>query len=189
MKWKEKLQHLLVAAKSKRLPMQTFEFPASLQGSRRMLITLPFGIQTNSTLLRMISELTVIFPSSDMAIVVPANCSEIARKTGIHAFSPDLYAANLIGLPRKTFFRKVTEYDASVFIDFETRRNIFNALVAIYSRAGLRIGLAGVWGAPLHNFEIRSGYQHDELKVYRSMIDLLTSFQLHSMLPRIGELP
>ncbi len=187
MKLKEKAQYQMIALKSRSLSMDEFEFPGSMQGSKRMLITLPFGIQTNSVLLRMVSELPVIFPSSDLMIAVPKGDTEVARRSGIHTVAPDLYATNWMGLPKKGFFKKVEEFDASVFIDFETHKNVFNALVAIHSKAGLRIGLAGVWGAPLHNFEIRSNYQHDELKMYRSMMDVLTSVQLQSVMPDITE--
>ncbi len=185
MKLREKLQHLYVGLKGRQLRMTAYEFPSSIRGSKRIVVTLPFGIQTNSVLLRMISELTIIFPSSDMMIAVPNGCTEIARKTGIHTISPDLYAANFIGLPKNDFFKKIEEFDASVFIDFETKRNVFNALVAIHSSAMLRVGLVGVWGPPIHNFEIRSSFQHDELKVYRSMIDMLSSIQISSVLPDI----
>ncbi len=188
MKWREKLQNGYVAMKSRQLKMETFEFPSSLRGSQRIIITLPFGIQTNSVLLRMVGELSSVFPSCDLMIVVPSGCSEIARKTGIHTISPDLYAANLIGLPKKPFFQKIIDFNASILVEFETRRNVFNALVAVYSQAPLRIGLAEVWGPPIHNFEIRSAFQHDELKVYRSMIDLLGSIQITAVMPDIREI-
>ncbi|MGB5106244.1 MAG: hypothetical protein WBP42_05965 [Candidatus Zixiibacteriota bacterium] len=187
MKLREQMQQWYVRMKSRECRMVAYEFPGSIRGSKRIVVTLPSGIQTNSVLLRMIGELPVIFPSSDLMVVVPSGCTEVARKTGIHAISPDLYAANFIGLPKKDFFRKVADFDASVFIDFETHKNIFNALVAIASGAGLRIGLAGVWGAPIHNFEIRSSFQHDELKVYRSMVDLLSSIQISSVMPDFRE--
>jgi hypothetical protein len=187
LKLREQVQQWYVRVRSRQCRMIAYEFPGSIKGSKRIAITLPSGIQTNSVLLRMIGELPVIFPSSDLMVVVPSGCSEVARKTGMHAISPDLYAANLLGLPKQDFFKKVADFDSSVFIDFETHRNIFNALVAINSGAGLRIGLAGVWGAPIHNFEIRSSFQHDELKVYRSMVDLLSSIQLTSVMPDFRE--
>jgi hypothetical protein len=187
LKLREQMQQWYVRVKSRQCRMVAYEFPGSIRGSKRMVVTLPSGIQTNSVLLRMIGELNVIFPSSDLMVVVPSGCTEVARKTGLHSISPDLYAANFIGLPKQEFFKKVQDFDASVFIDFETHRNIFNALVAINSGAGLRIGLAGVWGAPIHNFEIRSSFQHDELKVYRSMIDMLSSIQLTSVMPDFRE--
>ncbi len=187
MKFREKLQYYYVQLKARQLRMTAYEFPSSIRGSKRIVVTLPFGIQTNSILLRMVSELAVIFPSSDLMIAVPSGCTEIARKTGIHTISPDLYAANMIGLPKNDFFKKITDFDASVFIDFETKKNVFNALVAVTSNAALRIGLVGVWGPPIHNFEIRSSFQHDELKVYRSMIDMLGSIQLTSVMPDIRE--
>lgn len=187
MKFRDNLQQWYIQYKARQCRMTAFEFPGSIRGSKRILVTLPSGIQTNSVLLRMIAEMPVIFPSSDLMIVVPNGCSEVARKTGMHAISPDLYAANMIGLPKPAFFKKVVDFDGSVLIDFETRRNIFNALVAVNSGAGLRIGLSGVWGAPIHNFEIRSTFQHDELKVYRSMIDVLSSIQLTSIMPNLHE--
>ena len=188
MKFREKLQNYYVQWRSRQLRMVAYEFPSSIKGSKRIVVTLPFGIQTNSVLLRMVGELPVIFPSSDIMIAVPSACTEIARKTGVHTISPDLYAANWLGLPKSDFFKKVADFDASVFIDFETRRNVFNALVAVASNAALRVGLVGVWGPPIHNFEIRSSFQHDELKVYRSMVDLLSSIQLTSVMPDLREL-
>jgi hypothetical protein len=187
MKLKERLQHLTIKRECRRLKLETFAFPASMQGSKRIMITLPQGIQTNSLLLRMITELPVIFPSSDLMIAVPTGATEIARKTGIHAMSPDLYANTYLGLPKKEFLHRVREFRASVLIDFETRKNVFNALVSLHSGASLRIGLADVWGIPVHNFLVRSGYQTDELKVYRSVVDLLTSIQLRSVSSERGD--
>ena len=129
MKMKERMQHWAIKHGSRKLQQSMFEFPASIQGSKRMLITLPHGIQTNSLLLRMVSELPVVFPSSDLMVIVPSGCTEITRKTGIHAMSPDLYVTNMIGLPKKDFFLKVADFKASVLIDFETHKNIFNAMV------------------------------------------------------------
>jgi hypothetical protein len=187
MKMKEKFQYLAIQFKSRSLKLETFEFPGSMQGSKRIMITLPYGIQTNSMLLRMISELPVIFPSSDLLIVVPAGCTEVSRKTGIHAMSPDLYSTNFIGLPKKSFFAKVTEFKASVLLDFETHKNVFNAMVSLYSGASLRVGLEGVWGLPIHNFQVKSNFSTDELKIYRSMVDILTSIQLTSVMPDLRE--
>jgi len=188
MKMKERMQNWAIRHRSRRIQQETFEFPASIQGSKRMLITLPRGIQTNSLLLRMIAELPVIFPSSDLLIVVPVGCSEITRKTGIHAISPELNLTNLIGLPKKDFFTKVADFKASVLIDFETRKNVFNAMVALHTGADLRIGLANVWGMPIHNFLVKSVFQTDELKTYRHMVDLLTSIQLQSAASKMGGL-
>lgn len=188
MKMKERLQHWAIRHGSRHLRQETFEFPASIQGSKRMLITLPHGIQTNSLLLRMVAELPVIFPASDLLVVVPVGCSEITRKTGIHAISPELNVTNWMGMPKKDFFLKVSEFRASVLIDFETHKNVFNAMVALHSDAGLRIGMAGVWGMPIHNFLVKSDFQTDELKTYRHMIDLLTSIQLQSVAGKMGGL-
>lgn len=188
MKMRERMQHWAIRYRSRRVQQETFEFPASIQGSKRILITLPHGIQTNSLLLRMIAELPVIFPSSDLLIAVPVGCSEITRKTGIHAISPELNLTNLIGLPKKEFFAKVAEYKASVLIDFETHKNVFNAMVALHTGASLRIGLANVWGMPIHNFLVKSDFQTDELKTYRHMVDLLTSIQLQSAASKMGRL-
>jgi hypothetical protein len=188
MKMKERLQYWAIRRHSRQIHLAAFEFPASIQGSKRMLITLPHGIQTNSLLLRMISELPVIFPSSDLLIVVTAGASEVTRKTGIHAIAPDLYVTNMIGLPKKDFFEKVTDFKSSVLMDFETRKNIFNAMVALHSGAALRIGLAGVWGMPIHNFLVKSEFHTDELKTYRHMVDLLTSVQLQSAASKMGGL-
>lgn len=181
MRLKERLQYMTIRHRGRKLKLEAFEFPASMQGCKRMMITLPQGIQTNSLLLRMIGELPVIFPASDLMIVVPSGSTEVARKTGIHAMVPELYANNLIGLPKLEFLTRVREFKASVLIDFETHRNVFNAIVSIHSGARLRIGLAEVWGLPVHNFLMRSGYQTDELKIYRSMVDLLTSIQLQKV--------
>jgi hypothetical protein len=188
MKMKERMQHWAIRYRSRQVRHETFEFPASIQGSKRMLITLPHGIQTNSLLLRMIAELPVIFPSSDLLIVVPVGCSEITRKTGIHAVAPELNLTNMIGLPKKDFFAKVADFKASVLIDFETRKNVFNAMVALHTGASLRIGLANVWGMPIYNFLVKSDFQTDELKTYRHMVDLLTSIQLQSAASKMGKL-
>jgi hypothetical protein len=188
MKMKERLQRWTINYGSRKMRQETFDFPASIQGSKRMLLTLPHGIQTNSQLLRMIAELPVIFPSSDLLVVVPVGCSEITRKTGLHAISPELNLTNWIGLPKQEFFAKVSDYKATVLIDFETRKNVFNAMVALHSGAGLRIGLANVWGMPLHNFLVKSEFQTDELKTYRHIVDLLTSIQLPSAASKMGGL-
>ncbi len=186
MKLRERMQHWVIRRRSRGLQQGLFEFPSSIQGSKRMLITLPHGIQTNSLLLRMISELPTVFPSSDLLVVVPSGCTEVTRKTGIHAISPDIHVTNMIGLPKSEFFSKVSDFKATVLMDFETRRNVFNAMVAMHSGAGLRIGLADVWGMPIHNFLVKSDYHTDELKTYRHMIDLLTSIQLQSAAIKIG---
>jgi hypothetical protein len=188
MKIKDRLQQWTIHYQSRRVQQVTFDFPASIQGSKRMLITLPHGIQTNSLLLRMVAELPVIFPSSDLLVIVPVGSSEITRKTGIHSISPELNLTNWIGLPKKEFFAKVSDFKASVLIDFETRKNVFNAMVALHSNAGLRIGLADVWGMPIHNFLMKSDFQTDELKTYRHMVDLLTSIQLQSAASKMSGL-
>lgn len=188
MKMKERLQQWTIRYGSRQIRQEAFDFPSSIQGSKRMLITLPHGIQTNSQLLRMVAELPVIFPSCDLLVVVPVGCSEITRKAGIHALSPELNVTNWIGLPKKGFFAQVTEFKASVLIDFETHKNVFNAMVALHSGAGLRIGLADVWGMPLYNFLVKSDFQTDELKTYRHMVDLLTSIQLQSVASKMGGL-
>ncbi len=171
---RQQLQSMLVNFKLGRLKSEQFEFPAQLHRKNRIIVTLPEGIQTNSVLLRMISELPGIFRESELLVVVPLACTEVSRKTGIHAMSPDLYATNAIGLPKRNFFAKVKTYNASMVIDFETHRNIFNALVAVSSGAQLRIGVEGVWGMPLHNCMVKSQFVADELKIYRSLVDVLT---------------
>jgi hypothetical protein len=174
---KDRLQNLLIKYKSAKLKLEPYEFPKQIRGNNRIIITLPEGIQTNSILLRMVGELPQLFPQSDLLIVVPLGCTEVSRKTGIHAMSPDLYSANMIGLPKRHFFAKVNKFKATIVIDFETHRNVFNALVALHSGARLRIGVAGVWGPPIHNFEIRSNFLTDELKVYRSLVDIIAGIQ------------
>jgi hypothetical protein len=174
---KRRLQQLLVRYKAGKLKLEPYEFPRQMQKQNRILITLPEGIETNSVLLRMVSELPALFPGSLLQIVVPLGCTEVARKTGIQTVSPDLYATNLVGLPKRNFFAKIRQFKATISIDFETHRNIFNALVAIWSGARLRIGIAGVWSLPIHNFEVRSRFVTDELKVYRSLVDTIAGIQ------------
>ncbi|MCK4858024.1 MAG: hypothetical protein KAT58_08655 [candidate division Zixibacteria bacterium] len=177
MKLKEKLQYSLIRYKCARLKEAPFDFPKQMQEENRIIITLPEGIETNSILLRMVSELPTLFPTSDLLIVVPIGCTEVARKTGIHAMSPDLYSTNILGLPRRSFFAKVKGFGATMLIDFETHKNVFNTMVNLWSGAILRIGIAGVWGMPIHNFQVRSSYITDELKVYRSLVDVITQIQ------------
>lgn len=177
MNLREQLQNMLINFKLNRIKQDLFEFPTQLKRKNRIIITLPEGIQTNSMLLRMISELPSVFPESELLVVVPLAETEVARKTGIHAMSPDLYATNALGLPKRNFFAKVKNFGATVVIDFETHRNIFNALVALWSGAPLRIGVDGVWGMPLHNCTVKSQFVTDELKVYRSLVDVLTAIQ------------
>lgn len=174
---KERLQDLLIRYKAARIKLDPFEFPKQMQRHNRIIITLPEGIETNSVLLRMVSELPALFPESDLLIVVPVACTEVARKTNIHAMSPDLYSNNIIGLPKRNFFAKVKQFKPTMLIDFETHKNKFNAMVAIYSGAHLRIGIAGGWGRPIYNFEIRSNFVADELKVYRSLVDMIAGIQ------------
>jgi len=177
MSLRHQLQNMLVNFKMSRLKQPEILFPTHLKKKNRIIITLPEGIQTNSVLLRMIAELPEIFHDSELLVVVPLGCTEVSRKTGIHAMSPDLYATNALGLPKRNFFAKVKNYKATMAIDFETHRNIFNALVAMWSGAPLRIGLDGVWGAPLHNCTVKSQFATDELKVYRSLVDVLAEIQ------------
>lgn len=174
MKLKDRLQHLLISLKSSRLKNEGFDFPGSLCGENKVIITLPEGIVTNSVLLRMVSELSGIFNKNDMLVVVPVECTEVSRKTGIHSMSPDLYSANLIGLPKRNFFAKVSNFKATVLVDFEVHQNTFNAMVAIASGAKVRIGIDGAWGMPIHNFLVRSSFTTDELKVYRSLVDIIS---------------
>jgi hypothetical protein len=168
---------MAIKMRTARLKNEPFEVPLQLRRKNRIILTLPEGIQTNSVLLRMIAELPDVFSGSELLVVVPLACTEVSRKTGIHAMSPDLYSANMIGLPKRHFFNKVRAYNATIAIDFETRQNVFNVMVALWSGAPLRIGIAGVWGPPIHNFEVKSQFVADELKVYRSLVDVLASIQ------------
>jgi hypothetical protein len=179
---KQELQSWVITHRARRLKLERFDFPASLQGANKVVVTLPEGIHTNSLLLRMVGELPVVFPSSELLIVVPVGCTEVSRKTGIHAMSPDLYSNNWIGLPKRSFLVKVKNYAATIAIDFETRKNIFNAMVMLASGAAIRVGLSGVWDMPIHNVQIKAEYATDELKIYRSFVDIISQIQLESVM-------
>lgn len=143
-----------------------FRFPSALQDARRVLILMPDAADALRQSEVFVSRVPRIFPKTHVTLIYPPK-SMVARfynPYGFQSIVPEPKQVGWLGIPRKSFLKKVFEKPFDVTISLNRASSVFFGIMTIASKAPVRIGLPDGMGGPFVNVELRHGREEADIK-------------------------
>jgi hypothetical protein len=143
-----------------------FRFPQALQNAKRILILMPDAIEALRQSEAFLSRVPRVFPKTHVTLIYPPK-SMVARfynPYGFQSVVPESKQVGWLGVPRKSFLKKVFEKPFDIVITLNRSASVFFGIMTIASKAPVRIGLPDGMGAPFVNVELRHGREKADTK-------------------------
>jgi hypothetical protein len=83
---------------------------------------------------------------------------------GFESIVPESKQVGWLGIPRKSFLKKVFDKPFDIVISLNRPASVFFGIMTIASKAPVRIGLPDGMGGPFVNVELRHGREHADIK-------------------------
>ncbi len=143
-----------------------FRFPQALQDAKRILILMPDAVEALRQSEVFLSRVPRIFPKTHVTLIYPPK-SMVARfynPYGFESIVPDSKQVGWLGVPRKSFLKKVFDKPFDIAITLNRSASVFFGIMTIASKAPVRIGLPDGMGGPFVNVELRHGREQADIK-------------------------
>ena len=147
---------------------------------RECLVCMPGKFDMMKQAAKILPELAASFPNRKMKLLLTSSIDSQSHRI-IKNFliaRPQSYDFDRFGMPRGRFIERLCGRGVALVIDMDTSPNFFNALVALHSKAAVRIAFDKGVGLPYYNFIVGVPAMNvSPQSSYRAMADVLGNFK------------
>jgi hypothetical protein len=149
--------------------------PNDMLNTRNILVCLPPGQRELTVIKQVLPNLSQVFGDAEIYLMASPGSSVhgIFPHKGFRILTPSKDQLTWSGLARRSYLGLLQQNRFDLILDLNLDTNNFVKSVLLSYPRAIRVGSAGILGAPYYNFEIKSRYLRDEKSIYKSIIEML----------------
>ncbi|RKX25611.1 MAG: hypothetical protein DRP47_09530 [Candidatus Zixiibacteriota bacterium] len=173
------VKNLIARAKVNRLKqkmqMVTFDFPASLQKPKSVLVCLPGELRELTLVKQFLPRITEVFKPAPITLLAMPGLmiTDIFPRKGFSILTPTTDQITWSGVAKKSYLQMLAKEKFDLILDLNFNPSWFTSSILLNFPQAVRVGRGNHLGKPYYNLEIKTKYLRDERNIYRSLLETL----------------